>query len=135
MRDFQGLKDLSIMLKVKHTPKKHWINSSGWGIVDLLLQSIRNAINVVDFLSMNVDEVTTIDNVFLFTFVLYKIRSESLFWFVWKWLKWRGIIDNVFQLMFRALETFVGASVEVLRCKFISIGIMVTTFSKVQELV
>jgi hypothetical protein len=79
MRDFQGLKDLSIMLKVKHTPKKHWINSSGWGIVDLLLQSIRNAINVVDFLSMNVDEVTTIDNVFLFTFVLYKIRSESLF--------------------------------------------------------
>jgi len=135
MRDFKGLKDLSIMLKVKHTPKKHWINSLGWGIVDLLLQSIRNAINVVDFLSMNVDEVTTIDNVFLFTFVLYKIRSESLFWFVWKWLKWRGIIDNVFQLMFRALETLIGASVEVLRCKFISIGIMVTTLSKVQELV
>ncbi len=34
----------------------------------------------------------------------------------------QGIIDNVFQLMFRALETLVGVSVEVLGCKFISIG-------------
>ncbi len=34
----------------------------------------------------------------------------------------QGIIDNVFQLMFRALETLVGVNVEVLGCKFISIG-------------
>jgi hypothetical protein len=34
----------------------------------------------------------------------------------------QGIIDNVFQFMFRALETLVGVSVEVLGCKFISIG-------------
>jgi hypothetical protein len=77
MRDFEGLKDLFVVLKVKHTPKKHWINSSGWGIVesmnDLLLQSIRNGINVIDFLSMNVDEVTTIDNASCIFFHIYVV--------------------------------------------------------------
>ncbi len=36
MTDCEGLKDLFIMLKVKHTPKKHWINSLSWGIVELM---------------------------------------------------------------------------------------------------
>jgi hypothetical protein len=57
------------MFKVKHTPKKHWVDSSSWGIVeslsDLLLQSIHK---VVNFLFVNVDEVTTIGNAFLFFF-------------------------------------------------------------------
>jgi hypothetical protein len=37
------------MFKVKHTPKKHWIDYSSWGIVesmnDLLLQSTHNVVN------------------------------------------------------------------------------------------
>jgi len=41
MMDFEGLKDMFIMLKVKHTLKKHWIDFLSWGIVqsmnDLLL--------------------------------------------------------------------------------------------------
>jgi hypothetical protein len=41
MTNFEGLKDLYSMLKVKHTPKKHKIDSSSQGIIesmnDLLL--------------------------------------------------------------------------------------------------
>jgi hypothetical protein len=37
-------------------------------------------------------------------------------------VKVQGIIDNVFQLMFKALETLASVSIEVLGCKFISIG-------------
>ncbi len=66
-----------IMLKVKHTSNKHWTNYLGWGIVeslnDFLLQSTCNIVNVVNFLFMNVGEVTTIDNaswIFLHIYVV-----------------------------------------------------------------
>jgi hypothetical protein len=66
MIDFEGLKNLFKLLKVKHTPKKHWLNFVGWGITDLmnqvLLQSTHNVVNVINILFMNVDEMTTIDN-------------------------------------------------------------------------
>ncbi len=79
MKDFEGLKNLFVVLKVKHTYKKHWINSLGWGIVesmnDLLLQSTRNAINVVDFLFMNADEVTTIDNASCISLHIYFVQA------------------------------------------------------------
>jgi hypothetical protein len=93
MKDFEGLKDLFVVLKVKHTPKKHWINYSGWGIIEsmnhLLLQSIRNVINVVDVLSMNVNEVTTIGNASCISLHVYVVQSwkQILLLFVWKWLK------------------------------------------------
>jgi hypothetical protein len=43
MTSFEGLKDLFIVLKVKHTLKKHWSDSIGWGIIQImndLLESI-----------------------------------------------------------------------------------------------
>jgi len=91
---------------------------------DLLLQSTCNAINVVEFISMNADEVTTLDNASCTSFHIYVVQ-------VWKripllvcveMVEMQEIIDNVFQFMFRALETLAGVSVEVLGCKFISIG-------------
>jgi hypothetical protein len=79
MKDFEGLKDLFIVIKVKHTPKKHWINFSNWGIVesmnDLLLQYTRNVINVVDFLSMNADEMTTINNASCISLHIYVVQA------------------------------------------------------------
>jgi hypothetical protein len=43
MTSFEGLKDLFIVLKVKHTPKKHWSDSIRWVITQFmndLLESI-----------------------------------------------------------------------------------------------
>jgi hypothetical protein len=36
MINFEGLGDLSNVLKVKHTPKNHWNDSLGWEIVNLM---------------------------------------------------------------------------------------------------
>jgi hypothetical protein len=33
---FEGLRDLLSLLKVKHTPKTHWSESLGWGIIELM---------------------------------------------------------------------------------------------------
>ncbi len=43
MTNFEGLKDLFIVLRVKHTPKKYWNDSIRWGITQFmndLLESI-----------------------------------------------------------------------------------------------
>jgi hypothetical protein len=82
------------MFKVKHTSNKHWTNYSSRGIVesmnDLLLQSTCNIVNVVNFLFVSADKVTTIDNapwIFLHIYMLFKLGNESFLWFVWKRLK------------------------------------------------
>jgi hypothetical protein len=36
MINFEGLGDLSNVVKVEHTPKKHWNDSLGWEIVNLM---------------------------------------------------------------------------------------------------
>jgi hypothetical protein len=66
MTNFKDLEDLFHILNIKHTPKKHWNDSRNWGIVEsmnnLLLQSSWNVVIVVNFIFVNVDEVTIINN-------------------------------------------------------------------------
>jgi hypothetical protein len=77
--DCEGLNDMFTVLKVKHTPKKHWIDSLSWDIAksmnDLLLQSIYNVVNVANFLFVNVDEVTTINNASWVSLHIYVVQS------------------------------------------------------------
>jgi hypothetical protein len=56
------------LLKVKNTPLKHWIDSSGWQIAkamhDVVLSKTIFMISKVNFVTANAanaDEVTTID--------------------------------------------------------------------------
>jgi hypothetical protein len=68
----------------------------GWGIIelvnDVLLQLIHKVVSATNFLFMNVDEMTPMDklHVFIFTFMLFKLGSGSLFKFVWKRLMCMG---------------------------------------------
>jgi hypothetical protein len=83
MLNFEGLKDIFTILKVKHNPKKHWSDSTWWGIVesmnDMLLESIRKAINVANFLFVNANEVIVLDNTSWIFIHLYVVQ-------VWKWI-------------------------------------------------
>jgi hypothetical protein len=83
MINFKGLKDLFIILKVKHNPKKHWSDSTWWGIVesmnDFLLESIRKAINVASFLFVNANEVIVIDDT---SWIFIHLNVVQ----VWKWI-------------------------------------------------
>jgi hypothetical protein len=88
MMDFERLKDLFSPFKVKHTPKKHQIDSTKWVIAksmnQVLLQSIHDVVNVVNFLFVNVNEIMTMPLGFLYTFTQFKVGTRSFFWFVWK---------------------------------------------------
>jgi hypothetical protein len=53
MTNFEGLKDLFTMLKVKHTPKRHWTNSTRWGRTESMneLLMVQNVVVVANFIS------------------------------------------------------------------------------------
>jgi len=65
MLEYELLKELFLLLKVKTTPLKHWIDSSGWQIAktthDVVLSKTIFMISKVNFVTANADEVTTID--------------------------------------------------------------------------
>jgi hypothetical protein len=92
MINFKGLKDLFTILTVKHNPKKHWSDFTWWGIVesmnDLLLESIRKAINGASFLFVNSNEVIVIDHTSWIFIHLYAVQ-------VWKWIPLLVCVEKV----------------------------------------
>lgn len=142
MMNFEGLKGIFNLLKVKHTPKKHWIDSTigvllNWWTKFFYCPFIHNAINAANFLFVNVDEVITLDNTSWISQYLYAIQ-------VWNWIPFlvcvekfdvQGTIDNVFQL---CCNPWIPLSMWMLRIWGWSSslwGMIVIKFSKVLELV
>jgi len=79
MTNFEVLKNLCIVLKMKHTPKKHWMDSIRWCIIEsmneLLLESIQNVIVVVNFIYVNNNKIIAIDNTFWISLHLYVVQG------------------------------------------------------------
>jgi len=75
---FESLKKLFCVLKVKDTPKKHWNDFTSWvikkSINELLLEFAQNVV-VENFLSIIVDKVIAIDNIFWISLHLYVLQS------------------------------------------------------------
>lgn len=78
MTNCAGLKNPFIMLKVKHTCKKHWIDFPSWGKVksmnELLKESIQNVV-VINFIFVNADKVIAIDNTSWISLHLYVVQG------------------------------------------------------------
>jgi hypothetical protein len=66
MIDYEDLKYLVQLLKVKSVSRKPWFDTSGWGLVEVmhivLLEATKVAFVVAPFIVISADEVTTIDN-------------------------------------------------------------------------
>ncbi len=66
MFEYEAFRELFASWKYKITLKKHWTNGSGWGMVkamhDVVLTSIKANVQVANYFSMTIDEVTTLDN-------------------------------------------------------------------------
>jgi very-short-patch-repair endonuclease len=66
MIEFESLKDLHLFLNVKNNPRKHWMNSSGWEMVECMhkfvLQNTKTIVWDFAFFALNANEVTTINN-------------------------------------------------------------------------
>jgi hypothetical protein len=66
MTNYKNLKDLFQVLKIISVSRKHWSNTSGWGMVKVmhvvLLEATKTTFATTPFIVVNVNEVTTIDN-------------------------------------------------------------------------
>jgi hypothetical protein len=99
--NFESLKELFCVLKVKDTPKKHWSDFTSWGIKksinELLLEFAQNVV-VANFLSIIVDKVIAIDNIFWISLHLYffKVGNKFHFSFVREKLVCKGLFIMFF---------------------------------------
>ncbi len=85
MIDYKDLKDLFQLLKVKSVSKKHWFDTSGWGMAEVmhvvLLEATKATFDVALFIAVNVDEVTMIDNTQWLSIHLYVVQKlEGFMW-------------------------------------------------------
>ncbi len=66
MIDYEDLKYLFQLLKVKSVSRKPWFDTLGWGMVEvmhiILLEVTKLAFVVAPFIVISANEVTTIDN-------------------------------------------------------------------------
>jgi hypothetical protein len=66
MIDYEELKDLFYLLKVKNVPKKHWSNTSRSWMENImhviLLVATKTTCVDAPFIPINVNEITMIDN-------------------------------------------------------------------------
>jgi DNA polymerase III delta prime subunit len=64
--DVESLKELFEFLKFANAPKKHWTNSSEWGMAramhNVVLKQMKVVLQQNKLISINCDEVTTLDN-------------------------------------------------------------------------
>jgi len=128
MTNYENLKDLFQLLKVKSVSKKHWFNTSWWGMVEVmyivLLEATKTTFVATPFIVVSVDEVTMIDNTQWLSIHLYVVQ------------KWRSIpillcveavssfatSDNILSLMVKCMLYFSGLGVKKLVRKLVSIG-------------
>jgi hypothetical protein len=57
---FELIQELFCILKIKNNPKRHWMNSNGWGIVeamhDIIFSNIKNVVHKTYFFYISANE-------------------------------------------------------------------------------
>jgi hypothetical protein len=136
MTNYEDLRYLFQLLKVKSVSKKHWFNTSGWGMVEVmhvvLLEVTKATFVVAPSIVVNVDEVTTIDNtqwLLIHLYVVKKWRCIPILFCV-EAVSLFATSDNIFSLMVKCMLNFGGLRVEELVGKLVSIGCDKSSVSK-----
>jgi hypothetical protein len=79
MTNYEDMPSSFHMLKVKYVSQKHWLDSSGWGMVEVMHDVLLEATKVVfaraNFIIVSVDEVITIDNIQWLLIHLYVLQG------------------------------------------------------------
>jgi hypothetical protein len=79
MTDYSGMKDLVEFLEVPNCPRKHWGQSTGWGIAECLhevvLERTQDVISSARFVSVSCDEVTSQNNESWASFTSYVVKN------------------------------------------------------------
>lgn len=79
MTEFEVAKDLLVELRTLDIPHKHWFDNVGWDMVEALCTVVEKkteeTIQVANFASLSVDEVTTMDNLSWFCCHAYVVHK------------------------------------------------------------
>ncbi len=83
MTNYEDLKHLFQLFKAKNVLKKHWSNTSGWEMVEVmhivLLEAIKATFVVAPFTTISVDEITMINNTQWLSLHLYVVQNGGAF--------------------------------------------------------
>jgi len=128
MTKYEDMPSSFHMLKVKYVSQKHWSNSLGWGMVevmhDVLLEATKAAFACANFIDVSVNEVTTIDNTQWLSIHLYMVQG-------WKKIpillcvesiRASTTLNTIFGLMIKGLLEFCGLGLEELARKLVNMG-------------
>jgi len=128
MTNFGSFKILFQMLKVKNVGRKHWNNSSSWGMVEVmhnvLLNVTKATLAFVAYTNISIDEVKTINNTQWLSIHLYVVQAWKripILLYV-ETIRVLATFDNIFALMFEACLDFGGLGLEELGAKLVGMG-------------
>jgi hypothetical protein len=128
MTNYEDLKDLFQLLKVKSVSKKHLSNTSWWGMAEVmpvvLLEATKETFVGAPFIVVNANEVTTINNTHWLSIHLYELQKWKLIPILLcvEAISLSTTFDNIFSLMVKCMLDFGGLGVEELARKLMSIG-------------
>jgi hypothetical protein len=78
MINYESLKDLFQLLKVKSVFRKQWIDKFGWGMAKVmhkvLLEAIETTFTIASFIIISANEVIAIDNTQWLSIHLYVVE-------------------------------------------------------------
>jgi hypothetical protein len=109
MTNYEDMPSLFHMLKVKYVSQKHWSNSLGWGMVEVmygvLLEAIKATIACANFIVVSANEVTTIDNTQWLSIHLYMVQGWKKIQILLcvESIRVSTTLDNIFGLMVKGL--------------------------------
>ncbi len=113
MTNFEHMKSFKF-LKFAHVPKKHWTNSSGWEIAttlhNVVLNQMKLVVEKIGFISMNCDEVRTLDNqswIFVYAYIVEDWKKVLILLNLEKFVD-GATFDNLSAMIVRFLIIFGG---------------------------
>jgi len=118
MIDYEDLKYLFQLLKVKSVSRKPWFDTLGWGMVEvmhiILLEATKLAFVVAPFIVISVYEVTTIDNTQWLSIHLYVVQNGKHIPILLcvEAVSLSATSNNIFSLMVKCMLDFGGLGVE-----------------------
>jgi hypothetical protein len=128
MTNFESFKILFQMLKMKNVGRKHWNDSSSWGMVEVMHSVLLNVTKAtfpsIAYTSISTNEVKTINNTQWLSIHLYvgQAWKRILILLCVGTIRVLATFDNIFALMVETCLDFGGLGFEELRAKLISIG-------------
>ena len=128
MLEYESLNLLFNFLQVRHLPKKHWSDNSGWAMADvmyaLVKAKLQETLTAARYFAITVDEVTSVDNQSWMSIHIYVMKDwiRQPYLLGLKCVTDGGSASNLTEVIVEAMKTDGGISRRTVAEKFVSFG-------------